>query len=214
MDFHIDSLYICVKDMDRAISFYEGFFECPVSERGEVYSVFVINGFRFGLFAFERVNEPHTYGTNCLPSVCVEGLDALKSKTQNYNVVFPITQIGQNWVCELEDSEGNRIEMTAPCESLLVLVRYSVLAGKRAEFLEKLSSAGIAEASSSEEGNIRYEVFLPADSENDVCLTEVWADEAAQKLHGKTPHYEKLTALKKEYVNNVVIEKHLLRDFK
>jgi hypothetical protein len=26
--------------------------------------------------------------------------------------VFPITKIGENWVCEFKDSEGNHLEMT------------------------------------------------------------------------------------------------------
>ena len=32
----IDSLYICVNDMERAIKFYEEFFEQEVSEKGDV----------------------------------------------------------------------------------------------------------------------------------------------------------------------------------
>ena len=42
----ISSLYICVKDMERAIRFYEDFFEQPVTERDETYSVFDIGGGR------------------------------------------------------------------------------------------------------------------------------------------------------------------------
>ena len=34
----IDSLYICVNDMERAIKFYEEFFEQEVSEKGDVGS--------------------------------------------------------------------------------------------------------------------------------------------------------------------------------
>ena len=53
----ICSLYICVEDMNRAINFYEDFFEQPVTERDKLYSVFDINGFRFGLFAYTIVND-------------------------------------------------------------------------------------------------------------------------------------------------------------
>lgn len=35
----IKSAYICVRDMDRAIKFYEDFFETEVSVRDELYSV-------------------------------------------------------------------------------------------------------------------------------------------------------------------------------
>lgn len=64
----IKSLYICVKDMNRAIDFYENLFEQTVTVRDEIYSVFDINGFRLGLFAYEKVNEKHVFGNSCLPS--------------------------------------------------------------------------------------------------------------------------------------------------
>ena len=40
MNCKISSLYICVKDMERAIRFYEDFFDQPVTERDDIYSIF------------------------------------------------------------------------------------------------------------------------------------------------------------------------------
>ena len=114
MNLQINSLYLCVKDMDRAIKFYEELFEQQVTERNDIYSVFNVNGFRLGLFAFEKKNEPHTFGSNCLPSISVESLDHMKEKLNRKEICFPITRIGNNWVAEFIDSEGNHIEITAP----------------------------------------------------------------------------------------------------
>lgn len=114
MKCNIRSLYLCVLDMERAIHFYEAFFEQPVTEYGDVYSVFDIDGFRLGLFAFEKMGESHTFGSNCLPSVEVESLALLKSKLDGLRVVYPLTQIEKNWVAEFADSEGNHIEITTP----------------------------------------------------------------------------------------------------
>ena len=114
--FQINSLYICVNDMDRAIAFYEDFFERKVSEKDRIYSVFEIDSFRFGLFAYLEMNEKHLFGTNCLPSVSVNNKSILESKLNKLNVVFPLAKIGRNWVAEFEDSEGNHIEITAPEE--------------------------------------------------------------------------------------------------
>ncbi|MCM1251444.1 MAG: VOC family protein [Clostridium sp.] len=111
---HIKSLYLCVKNMERAICFYENFFEKEVTIKDEVYSVFDINGFRLGLFAYEKVNEKHSFGTNCLPSIDVANLDILKRKIKNLELCFPLTQINTNWVVEFVDSEGNHIELTSP----------------------------------------------------------------------------------------------------
>ena len=114
MNCSIRSLYLCVKDMGRALCFYEKFFERPPVVRDEVYSVFEIGGFRLGLFAYEKMGESHSFGSNCLPSVEVESLTVLRRKLEDLPIVFPITQIGPNWVAEFADSEGNHIELTAP----------------------------------------------------------------------------------------------------
>lgn len=115
MKFKINSLYICVKDMDRAINFYESLLDEKVTERDEIYSVFDINGFRFGLFANEKMNEKHTFGDNCLPSFQVENITEAQEKLAllNSKIVFPLTKIKNNWVLEFTDSEGNHIELTS-----------------------------------------------------------------------------------------------------
>ena len=100
--------------MDRAIKFYEDLFEHPVTKRDNIYSVFDINGFRFGLFAYQTVGETHTFGSNCLPSISVDNIENLKFKIKNKEICFPLTKIGDNWVAEFVDSEGNHIEITAP----------------------------------------------------------------------------------------------------
>lgn len=100
--------------MKRAVDFYEELLEMKIAVYDEIYSVFDINGFRFGLFAYEKMNEIHTFGSNCLPSLDVSNVDILKKKLENLDVVFPLTKIGQNYVAEFKDSEGNHIEITAP----------------------------------------------------------------------------------------------------
>ena len=114
MNSKIRSSYICVDDMAKAISFYENFFEKKVTEKNEVYSVFDIDGFRFGLFAYQKMNEVHIFGSNCLLSIEVDNEDVLKNKIKNLPICFPLTRIGNNLVVEIIDSEGNHIELTAP----------------------------------------------------------------------------------------------------
>lgn len=114
MNCNIKSLYLCVTDMERAILFYEIFFEQKVTVKDNIYSVFDINGFRLGLFAFEKMQETHTFGSNCLPSVSVENIDIFNKKLERLKIIFPVTKIANNWVAEFEDSEGNHIELTTP----------------------------------------------------------------------------------------------------
>lgn len=114
MDCNIRSLYLCVKDMERAIHFYEGFFEKKVTVKDNIYSVFDINGFRLGLFAYEKMKENHVFGSNCIPSIEVKNIDILKRKIEGLEICFPLTKIGSNWVVEIVDTENNHIEITAP----------------------------------------------------------------------------------------------------
>ena len=109
----LNSLYICVKDMNRAINFYEQFFEQKVNTNDDIFSVFNINEFRFCLFNNSKMNETVTWGDNCLPSFQVNDMRKLteKLKTLNAEIVFPLTKIKGNWVLEFKDSEGNDIEV-------------------------------------------------------------------------------------------------------
>lgn len=90
-------------------------------------------------------------------------------------------------------------------KALFANVKYTIHKGKRKEFLNQVEEAKIVEASREEAGNISYEVLLPIDDENTVCLNEMWLNEEAQKQHGETPHYQLLTELKKQYVEKVSI---------
>lgn len=114
MECTLRSLYLCVNDMQRALEFYENFLERPALIQDEIYSVFDIDGFRLGLFAYQKMGEAHCFGSNCLPSLQVESLAVLENKLSGLKVCFPLTQIKNNWVAEFVDSEGNHVELTAP----------------------------------------------------------------------------------------------------
>ena len=60
------------------------------------------------------MNEEHSFGSNCLPSIEVDDIKILNEKISHLEICFPLTQIGNNWVCEFVDSEGNHLELTAP----------------------------------------------------------------------------------------------------
>ncbi|MBR2587844.1 MAG: VOC family protein [Bacilli bacterium] len=100
--------------MKRAIEFYTNFFEKEPLKNDPIYSVFDINGFRFGLFAYKKMKEPHSFGSNCLPSIELDSIDILKEKIKDLEICFPLTKIGNNYVIEFVDSEGNHIELTTP----------------------------------------------------------------------------------------------------
>jgi len=113
----IRSMYLCVRDMERAIQFYRRFLEANPIEKDEIFSVFDVGGFRLGLFAYGKMGEAHTFGDNCLPSIEVESQERFLAKLQTVEVVYGPKPIGCFLVAEFLDSEGNRIELTTRKES-------------------------------------------------------------------------------------------------
>ncbi|MGB4657630.1 MAG: antibiotic biosynthesis monooxygenase family protein [Mobilitalea sp.] len=90
----------------------------------------------------------------------------------------------------------------------MLQVTYRVTKGKRDEFYRKVKEQKIIQHSKEEPGNYKYDYYFPVDSEEDLCLMELWTGEEAQKLHMNTEHFHKLTQLKQEYVESVEIEKY------
>lgn len=90
----------------------------------------------------------------------------------------------------------------------MLQVTYRVIKGKRDEFYKKVKEQDIIQNSKEEPGNFKYDYYIPVDSEDEICLMELWTGESAQKLHTNTEHFQKLTQLKKGYVESVEIEKY------
>ena len=95
---------------------------------------------------------------------------------------------------------------------ILVTVRYTVKPGKRQALYRKIAEQHIDVDSRAEAGNRKYDYYLPLDSENDLCLLELWTSAQAQKEHGATPHYQLLTKLKEQYVENAQIQVYPLAE--
>lgn len=87
-------------------------------------------------------------------------------------------------------------------------VTYHIQNRKRDLFYNKVKELGIIQQSKEEPGNYKYDYYLPTYSDDDLIIIEFWTNEAAQKMHGHTEQCQKLTKLKKEYVESVEIEKY------
>ena len=90
-------------------------------------------------------------------------------------------------------------------DSIMASVVYSVKDGTREEFIQAVSEAQIPQYSRQEPGNIKYQISLSTENENDVYLMELWTNRTEQEKHKGTAHYSILTQLKKIYVEKVHI---------
>ncbi len=111
----LTSVYVFVKDLKRAKEFYEKIFNRQA--QGDPPTFFVGNGIRFWLFDYQAANDERAvFGHNCLPSFEVNNIKSFMEKLVELQapIVFPLTLIGNSWVLEFRDTEGNDIEVWQP----------------------------------------------------------------------------------------------------
>lgn len=90
---------------------------------------------------------------------------------------------------------------------IVLNVTYKCKPDMRDEFLEMIMSEGIDDACRAEDGNIKYDYYLALNDSDELLLVEKWRDAEALALHSKQPHFARLGELKKEFVNDTIIEK-------
>lgn len=98
-------------------------------------------------------------------------------------------------------------------KNLFVQVKYHLKSKTRDDFYQKFRDNNITEMSRSEIGNIEYELYLPHDNGNEVCLFEKWVDDSAFEIHMHTLHYAILNELKDKYVKKTEIKKYWIEDY-
>ena len=74
-------------------------------------------------------------------------------------------------------------------------------------FAEEMESSGIADAIRAEEGNLRYQYFLPMNDPETVLLIDSWRDQAAIDAHHASPMMAQLAALREKYDLHMTVER-------
>jgi len=109
----LESAYISVENIDRALKFYKWFLKRSATKKGNSLYFFNIDGFRLFLFDHNNKDEEIKYGDNCLLSFEVDYAEKTKDQIEErgLKIVFPLTKILENIVFEFQDPEGNHIEV-------------------------------------------------------------------------------------------------------
>ena len=92
---------------------------------------------------------------------------------------------------------------------IVLNVTYKCKPEMREEFLEMIMTEGIDLACRAEDGNIKYDYYIPTEDSDELLLIEKWRDADALARHGMQPHYARLGELKNEFVIDTVIEKYV-----
>ena len=99
--------------MKRAVAFYEELFGKKVDTFDERFSIFLIDGFSFGLFDPEKDNEEVIFGNNIIPNIDVKNVveEYERMKKIGAKIVLEMMNVNGYKLFQFEDSEGNIIEV-------------------------------------------------------------------------------------------------------
>lgn len=86
-------------------------------------------------------------------------------------------------------------------------VTYHCKHGQRDAFYQAITDLGVRKNSNSEDGNVKYDYYFSAQDPDELLLVETWTEPALQQAHCQTERFDKLQALKNEYVETVDIDK-------
>ena len=91
--------------------------------------------------------------------------------------------------------------------SITVLLHYTGKDGSARQFAEEMMASGLVEAVRAEEGNERYEYYLPMEDPETVLLIDRWRDQAALDFHHKSPMMEQIATLREKYKLRLKVER-------
>ena len=88
-----------------------------------------------------------------------------------------------------------------------VNIYYTGTCGGARKFAEEMTSSGLVDKIRAEEGNLRYEYFLPMDDPETVLLVDAWESQEALDFHHKSPMMKEIAALREKYRLKMKVQK-------
>lgn len=96
--------------------------------------------------------------------------------------------------------------------SISVNLYYHGENGSARQFAEEMEQSGLADRIRAEEGNLRYEYFLPLGDPETVLLIDCWRDQAAIDAHHASPMMQELALLREKYDLHMTVERYASTD--
>ena len=95
---------------------------------------------------------------------------------------------------------------------ITVTLYYKGKNGNARAFAEEMETSGIADRIRAEEGNLRYQYFLPLNDPETVLLIDSWRDQEAIDAHHQSPMMSELAALREKYDLHMHVERYVSED--
>ncbi len=97
--------------------------------------------------------------------------------------------------------------------AITVNIRYSGKNGAAKAFAREMISSGTVEKIRAEEGNLRYEYYLPLDSDEEtVLLIDSWKNQEAIDAHHATQMMRTIAELREKYDLHMSVERFVSTD--
>lgn len=93
--------------------------------------------------------------------------------------------------------------------SIVVNIYYTGKDGSARKFAQEMESSGTVAKIRGEEGNLRYEYFIPMADPETVLLIDCWKDQAAIDRHHASPMMEKIIELREKYDLHMRVERYV-----
>lgn len=93
--------------------------------------------------------------------------------------------------------------------AVTVNIYYTGENGSARKFAEEMISAGVVNDIRAEDGNLRYEYFLPLDDAETVLLIDSWKDQHSIDLHHTSPMMAQITHLREKYNLHMRVERYV-----
>ena len=90
--------------------------------------------------------------------------------------------------------------------SITVNLYYKGENGAARRFAEEMESSGTADAIRAEDGNLRYEYFIPMDDPETILLIDSWRDQEALDIHHASSMMATIAALREKYDLQMEVE--------
>ncbi|OUQ49146.1 putative quinol monooxygenase [Lactobacillus gallinarum] len=96
--------------------------------------------------------------------------------------------------------------------SLTVNLYYNGKNGDARKFVQEMEDKGIAGRIRAEEGNEKYDYFIPMDDPETVLLIDSWRDQKALEAHHASSMMKELADLREKYDLHMRVERYISDD--
>lgn len=91
--------------------------------------------------------------------------------------------------------------------ALTINIYYTGTNGSAKKFAEEMIASGLVDKIRAEEGNLRYDYFLPLEDSETLLLIDAWEGKEALDFHHKSPMMKEIATLREKYHLKMHVQK-------